>query len=148
MSATLRQTNTQTGSASHTNLQKTSTYLKYFHHSINSAIPFPNSAQRQVAALLLRLKGYPRRKNEKAQPCESGYVIDFLVGWARLELATNGLKVRCSNQLSYQPQARYYDFLLFYCQTQRAPLGKMPVAQHTRPLYHSHMPSCSKPHFS
>jgi hypothetical protein len=25
------------------------------------------------------------------------------VGWARLELATNGLKVRCSNQLSYQP---------------------------------------------
>jgi hypothetical protein len=24
----------------------------------------------------------------------------------------------------------------------------MPVAQHTRPLYHSHMPSCSKPHFS
>ena len=42
-----------------------------------------------------------------------------LVGWARLELATNGLKVRCSNQLSYQPQARYYDFLLFYCQTPR-----------------------------
>ena len=39
------------------------------------------------------------------------------MGWARLELATNGLKVRCSNQLSYQPQARYYDFLLFYCQT-------------------------------
>ncbi len=44
----------------------------------------------------------------------------YLVGWARLELATNGLKVRCSNQLSYQPQARYYDFLLFYCQTTTA----------------------------
>gem|GEM_PF-3031715 len=71
-----------------------------------------------------------------------------LVGWARLELATNGLKVRCSNQLSYQPQARHYDFLLFYCQTQRAPLGKMPVAQHTWPLYHSHMPSCPRPHMS
>jgi len=40
-----------------------------------------------------------------------------LVGWARLELATNGLKVRCSNQLSYQPQAQHYDFFSYRCQT-------------------------------
>ena len=38
----------------------------------------------------------------------------ILVGWARLELATNGLKVRCSNQLSYQPQARYYYLFVTY----------------------------------